>query len=149
MEVYGFPHQVGGHYVGFLILLWPCFFQRNAREFEFYVQMDACLLPFTAKVCGRIKINVNCNGDEGPVAMKTDMLFDCHLTINQSYELSSDPSPSDSPVGKQSMTFRLKSGRVGDRKTIIKPMGVPMSKQNGTKVDPWGGSHIYDARRPR
>lgn len=51
MEVFGFPHQVGGHF-GLLKCCSHVCKPFNHREYLFYLQLDESLRPFTACCCG-------------------------------------------------------------------------------------------------
>lgn len=102
MDVYGFPHQVGGHFgllncSGHVLKPW------NQREFEFYSQMDERLLPFTAKVCGCVK--VNCTSKEELVIMNTDKIVQCHSNLQTSQER-------EKTCRKFAIKFRLRNGRI-------------------------------------
>ncbi|KAL7072258.1 hypothetical protein ACQ4LE_008819 [Meloidogyne hapla] len=94
MEVSGFPHQVGGHF-GILSISGHVCKLLNQREYEFYLQMDPRFKPFTAKFCGRIKVQCNNNNtsliaktasseeERALVSMSTETLVDCHPQLIQ------------------------------------------------------------------
>uniref|UniRef100_A0A914LHP9 Kinase n=2 Tax=Meloidogyne TaxID=189290 RepID=A0A914LHP9_MELIC len=92
MEVSGFPHQVGGHF-GILSISGHVCKLLNQREYEFYLQLDPRFKPFTAKFCGRIKVQCNNNNsliakttseeEHALVSMSTETLVDCHPQLIQ------------------------------------------------------------------
>ncbi|KAK0422666.1 hypothetical protein QR680_007710 [Steinernema hermaphroditum] len=129
MIVTGFPHQVGGHFGLFTCAGHVCK-PLNQREFAFYSQIDARLAPFTAKCCGRVRVNLTDHLD-GSLTMRTDSPVDCHL--GSSRTTCSIPTFDDDggheEVDDGAITFRVKKcGKVEAERAVNPFAGQCQSK---------------------
>ncbi|TKR95399.1 hypothetical protein L596_009574 [Steinernema carpocapsae] len=127
MNVTGFPHQVGGHFGLFTCAGHVCK-PLNQREFAFYSQIDARLAPFTAKCCGRVRVNLTDHLD-GSLTLMTDTPVACHQAGNRSRCAVSTFEADRSPEEDSSITFRLKKcGKVEAERAVNPFAGQCQSK---------------------